>query len=89
MKINKTTITLHLVVSGMLALLFATFFASGAIGENYTDSTFVAPIFFLIIVFWLLGFLFLMFRKYQTAIVMMWISIPSGMLIAFPVAAFL
>lgn len=89
MKINKITITLHTVFSGIVAFFSATFFASGTIAENYTDDIFVAPIFFLIIVFWLVGVLLLAFRKFRTSVKIMWFSIPAGMIIAFPIAAVL
>ncbi|WP_405098633.1 hypothetical protein [Oceanobacillus sp. FSL H7-0719] len=89
MRISKTVVIFHFVLSGIIAILVTVFFASGAIGENYTNSIFVAPIFFLIIVFWLAGVLFLVFKSYQTSIKMMWLSIPLGMLIAFPIAAVL
>jgi|SRR5690625_213202 len=64
--------------SGVIAFFLLAFFASGTIGENYTDDTFVAPIFFLIIVFWLIGILFLAFKKYRTFFRIMWHSIPLG-----------
>ncbi|RYG70853.1 hypothetical protein EU245_15355 [Lentibacillus lipolyticus] len=89
MKITKTTVTLHTIFSGIFTFLVAVFFASGAIGENYTDAIFVAPIFFLIIVFWLVGVSFLVFKKFNTSVKIMWFSIPLGMIIAFPIAAFL
>jgi len=87
LKSNKVKMTLHTVLSGIIAILVATFFASGAIAENYTDDTFVAPIFFLIIVFWFVGVLFLVFRKFHTSVRIMWLSIPIGMVIAFLLAA--
>lgn len=84
MKTNKITIALHTIFSGVIALFVSTFFASGSISENYTDNTFVAPFFFLILVLWFVGVLFLYFRKFHTSIKIMWLSIPIGIVIAFP-----
>lgn len=61
------------------------FFAEGAIGENYTDKTFVAPEFFLILVIWgmgaILGFI-VPFKNSQsllyTSLIFMWGSLPVG-----------
>ncbi|GIO25274.1 hypothetical protein [Oceanobacillus sp. J11TS1] len=86
MKVNKITLTLHTVFSGLIAVFLSMFLASGSIGENYTDDTFVAPIFFLIIVIWVIGVLFLAFKKFHTSIKVMWLSIPLGLLISFPLA---
>lgn len=88
-KMNKDTLTLHTLGSGIVAFFYVTFMASGTIAENYTEKTFVAPEFFLILVFWLIGVLFLLLRKYRISVWIMWISIPLGALIAFPFAAFL
>jgi len=91
LKINKTTIVFHTVFSGIIALFVSTFFASGTIAENYTDDTFVAPFFFFVLAIWLVGvlFLFLFPRKFHTSINIMWLSIPLGIVIAFPIEALL
>ncbi|WP_270181110.1 hypothetical protein [Alkalihalobacillus sp. CinArs1] len=56
MKINITYI-INSIISGVLAVLISTFFAGGAIAENYTDKTWVAPEFFVILLIWALGLL--------------------------------
>ncbi len=89
MKVKKLTITLHTVLSGIIAFFFSAFMASGTIAENYTEDIFVAPVFFLILVFWLVSVLFLVFRKFQASVKIMWLSIPIGMVIAFPLATLL
>jgi len=89
LRAKKVTITPHTVFSGIIAFLFSAFMASGTIAENYTEDTFVAPEFFLILVFWLVGVLFLVFRKFHASVKIMWLSIPIGMVIAFPIATLL
>lgn len=89
MKINKDILTLHTVGSGLVAFFIATFMASGTIAENNTDNTFVAPLFLLVLVFWVIGFMSLLIRKYRISVWIMWGSIPAGMTIAFPIEAFL
>src|SRR5690625_5231178 len=64
--------------SGVIVFFILSVFASGTIWVNYTNDTFVALIFFLIIVFWLIGILFLAFKKYRTFFRIMWHSIPLG-----------
>ncbi|WP_339229083.1 hypothetical protein NSQ77_04475 [Oceanobacillus sp. FSL K6-2867] len=89
MKINKKTIFLHTIFSGIITFIFTLFMASGAISENYTNDTFAAPIFFVILAFWLVGVLYLIFKKLHIAIKMMWLSVPAGMIITFPIAMFI
>ncbi|MGN7407943.1 hypothetical protein [Sporosarcina sp. SAFN-010] len=34
----------HILVTGIIVILISTFYASGAIGENYTDNPFPDPL---------------------------------------------
>ncbi|UOQ45502.1 hypothetical protein MUN89_06035 [Halobacillus salinarum] len=74
------------VISGCIAGFISLFFAQGTIAENYTDKTFVAPEFFVIMGIWAVGFLiglFIYTKKGVSwflfiSIVMTWASIPLG-----------
>ncbi|MCA1057675.1 hypothetical protein LCL96_01930 [Rossellomorea aquimaris] len=46
---------IHLVITGILTIPITLFFASGGLGENYTDHTFVYPQFLLVIAVWIIG----------------------------------
>ncbi|RWZ58656.1 hypothetical protein EQV77_06730 [Halobacillus fulvus] len=74
------------IISGVMVILISTFFAGGTIAENYTDKTWVAPEFFVIIPLWAIGFLLglLIYRgKFPGlyllfSILLTWGAIPMG-----------
>ncbi|GGC78913.1 hypothetical protein GCM10007216_06780 [Thalassobacillus devorans] len=85
MVMKKTATIINAVISGIVVFMISTFLAGGAIGENYTDKTFVAPEFFLIAVIWgfgaLLGAMHLWKNSiylFVVAVILMWLSIPLG-----------
>ncbi|MFG6120805.1 hypothetical protein [Thalassobacillus sp. B23F22_16] len=91
---KKTATIINAVISGIFVFMISTFFAGGAIGENYTDKTFVAPEFFLIAVIWgvgvLLGAMHLWKKSiylFVVSIILMWLSIPLGIRFARYVAS--
>ncbi|WP_037985603.1 hypothetical protein [Thalassobacillus devorans] len=94
MKKIKTSYLINTIVSGIIAILISTFFAGGTIAENYTDKTWVAPEFFVIIPIWSLGFLIgLPVYKSVSAgmylflsILITWASIPFGIRLGFYLA---
>lgn len=45
----------HILVTGIIVILISTFYASGAIGENYTDNPFPYPLWLIPIAFWMIG----------------------------------
>lgn len=49
---RKIIALVNLLISGFIALMISMFFAGGTIAENYTDETYVAPEFFIILVIW-------------------------------------
>ncbi|MFG6117152.1 hypothetical protein ACGTN9_18530 [Halobacillus sp. MO56] len=55
MIVRKTVAIINAILTGIVVILISTFFASGGIGENYTDQTFVAPEFFAILFIWGIG----------------------------------
>ncbi|MFP7169523.1 hypothetical protein [Terribacillus sp. FSL K6-0262] len=81
-------------ISGIIAYFIAEFFAAGTIAENYTGQKYVAPEFFIIMVFWAISFVYGMIAllKFPSkpnrilAIVFMWISIPLGIAIGMGLA---
>ncbi|MGR9049647.1 hypothetical protein ACQ4XT_13560 [Halobacillus faecis] len=83
----KVAFVLNTIISGLLAILISTFFAGGTIAENYTDKTWVAPEFFVILPIWALGFLvgLLIYKSKNPGIVLFisilitWASIPLGL----------
>ena len=87
---SRVKVVLHTVFSGIIASFLSLFFAEGALGENYTGKTFVSPVFFLIIILWVLSAATFMSEKHspKDTVRLMWISIPLGLIIAFPIAAF-
>ncbi|WP_139823805.1 hypothetical protein [Thalassobacillus devorans] len=94
MKKIKATYLINTIVSGILAFLISTFFAGGTIAENYTDETWVAPEFFVILPIWALGFLLgLLVYKSKSpgmylfiSILITWASIPFGIRLGFYLA---
>ncbi|AST93701.1 MULTISPECIES: hypothetical protein [Sutcliffiella] len=78
------------IVCGLFMLLVAFFFAGGAISENYTDKTYVAPQFFLLIPVWLVAAFFVLMYFYKNKIennsyvaivalnFLLWAMIPVG-----------
>ncbi|GIO26313.1 hypothetical protein [Ornithinibacillus bavariensis] len=80
----------NLLISGSIALMISMFFAGGAISENYTDKTYVAPEFFIILVIWGIGAIFVLIQFFKDIIpyfvislIITWISIPLGIIIGF------
>ncbi|AIF45283.1 hypothetical protein [Virgibacillus sp. SK37] len=74
-----------LIISGILALFASLFLASGTIAENYTDKTFVAPEFFIILAIWGIGVVFFFVQQFKAhtvffvlSLVFMWLSVPIG-----------
>ncbi|MBW3111661.1 hypothetical protein KYJ26_07465 [Bacillus sp. MCCB 382] len=53
----------HLVITGVITIPITLFMASGGLGENYTDYTFVYPGFLLIIGVWIIGSVLSFIRK--------------------------
>jgi hypothetical protein len=45
----------HLILTGIITITVSLFIASGGLGENYTENTFVYPQFLLVIAVWLIG----------------------------------
>ncbi|WP_051353089.1 hypothetical protein [Thalassobacillus devorans] len=89
MIIRKTVAIINVLLTGIVAVLISTFFASGGIGENYSDQTFVAPEFFAILVIWAIGALLViwMFFKdslylFTLSLILTWLSIPVGIKMA-------
>ncbi|MCA1010612.1 hypothetical protein [Halobacillus halophilus] len=95
MKKIKPVYMINTIISGLLAILISTFFAGGTIAENYTDKTWVAPEFFVILPIWFLGALLgLMVYKSKSpgiylfiSILITWGSIPVGIRLGFHWAA--
>lgn len=80
----------NLVISGFAALMITLFFAGGAIGENYTDKTFVAPEFFIILGVWGISAIIASIQFFKDTLTFLflsifitWASIPLGILISF------
>ncbi|WP_227397010.1 hypothetical protein [Jeotgalibacillus aurantiacus] len=94
MKKIKITYVLNTIFSGLIAILISTFFAGGTIAENYTDETWVAPEFFVILPLWALGFLLglFIFRSKKPKVFLLfsifitWFSIPFGVQLGFNLA---
>lgn len=95
MKKIKVAYVLNTIFSGLIAIFISTFFAGGTIAENYTDETWVAPEFFVILPIWVLGFLLGLFiYKSENpglflliSILITWASIPLGVQLGFYLAA--
>lgn len=91
---RKVIALINLAVSGFIALMISTFFAGGTIAENYTDKTYVAPEFFVIMIIWGIGALlvvgqFLFKDKlalFLVSLLVTWASIPIGVKIGFSLA---
>ncbi|MDG5472102.1 hypothetical protein P6709_10090 [Jeotgalibacillus sp. ET6] len=91
MKKIKVAYVLNTIFSGLIAILISTFFAGGTIAENYTDETWVAPEFFVILPIWVLGFLLGLFMYKSKnpgkflfiSILITWASIPLGVQLGF------
>ncbi|GAF17091.1 hypothetical protein JCM19046_1570 [Bacillus sp. JCM 19046] len=74
---------LNAIPSLILALFVSTFFASGGIAENYTDSYFVAPFFFIILLVWLIGLILgLVTKNVLLSVPLMYLSIVIGFVIS-------
>ncbi|WP_242517684.1 hypothetical protein [Halobacillus sp. GSS1] len=94
MKKIKVAYVLNTIFSGFIAILISTFFAGGTIAENYTDKTWVAPEFFVILPIWALGCLLglLIYRSKVPgiylfiSILITWASIPVGIHFGFNLA---
>ena len=87
---RKAIALINLFVSGVIALFIANFFASGTIAENYTDQTYVAPEFFVVLVIWGIGALFVLWLFFKNSllilfasIIITWASMPLGIKIGF------
>lgn len=87
---RKIIALVNLLISGFIALMISMFFAGGTITENYTDETYVAPEFFIILVIWGIGAIFVLIQFFKDVIpyfvislLMTWISIPIGIKIGF------
>ncbi|TFJ91605.1 hypothetical protein [Lentibacillus salicampi] len=90
---RKIIALVNLIISGFIALAVSIFFAGGAIAENYTDKTFVAPEFFIILVIWGIGALFVLIQYFKDLIpffvislIFTWVSIPIGFKIGMTMA---
>ncbi|WP_010098905.1 hypothetical protein [Ornithinibacillus scapharcae] len=64
---NNTTLlrvfrSVYFVITGIIVIPLATFFASGGIGENYSGTEFPAPAYLWLIAIWIIG-LILHFKK--------------------------
>ncbi|MDZ5712599.1 hypothetical protein [Jeotgalibacillus haloalkalitolerans] len=94
MKKIKVAYVLNTIISGLIAALISTFFAGGTIAENYTDETWVAPEFFVILPIWVFGFLvgLFVFKSKNPvlfliiSILITWASIPIGLELGFNLA---
>lgn len=94
MKKIKIAYVLNTILIGLIAILISTFFAGGTIAENYTDETWVSPVFFVILPIWALGFLLglLIFKSKNPgiylfiSILITWISILLGVQLGFNLA---
>ncbi|MFD2922149.1 hypothetical protein [Halobacillus naozhouensis] len=84
----KTIYIINTIISGCIAALIAGFFAAGTIAENYTDETWIAPEFFVVIPIWAIGALIglLTFTKFFfpklflfASIIVTWGAIPWGL----------
>ncbi|MBC5636275.1 hypothetical protein H8S33_05460 [Ornithinibacillus sp. BX22] len=87
---RKIIALVNLLISGFIALMISMFFAGGTIAENYTDETYVAPEFFIILVIWGIGAIFVLIQFYKDLIpyfiislIITWISIPIGIKIGY------
>ncbi|AJD90204.1 hypothetical protein JMA_08870 [Jeotgalibacillus malaysiensis] len=91
MKKIKVTYVLNTIFSGLIAVFISTFFAGGTVAENYTDETWVAPEFFVILPIWFLGFLLglFIFKSKNPGMILFisilitWASIPLGVKLGF------
>ncbi|MDM5317244.1 hypothetical protein QUF49_14640 [Fictibacillus sp. b24] len=84
----------NVIICGFLTVFIAIFFAAGTIGENYTDETYVAPEFFLILPVWVIGAVNVWWFYYKNGINKtsypklifingtLWASIPAGFWLA-------
>lgn len=94
MKKLKIVFIINSIISGLIAILISTFFAGGTIAENYTDKTWVAPEFFVVIPIWVLGFILgLLVYKSKSpgmyvflSVLITWASIPLGIQLGFYIA---
>lgn len=91
---RQTIALVNLFITGLLAFVISMFFAQGAIAENYTDKTFVAPEFFTVLIIWGIGAIFTLFQLFKdlkplfvASLIITWASIPVGVKIAFSIAA--
>ncbi|CDO02613.1 sphingosine N-acyltransferase lac1 [Oceanobacillus picturae] len=90
MRKRKIISLVNLLISGFIAIIVSTFFAAGTIAENYTDKTFVAPEFFIVLVIWGIGGLFVLLHFYKNlvsyfvfSLIITWVSIPLGISLGF------
>ncbi|MFD1606153.1 hypothetical protein [Oceanobacillus luteolus] len=91
---RKIISLVNLLISGFIALMVSLFFAGGTIAENYTNETFVAPEFFIILVIWGIGAIFVWIQFFKDLIpyfvislIITWLSIPIGIQIGFYMAS--
>jgi hypothetical protein len=91
---RKIIALVNLLISGFIALMVSIFFAGGTIAENYTNETFVAPEFFIILVIWGIGAIFVLIQFFKDLIpyflislIITWASIPIGIKIGFSMAS--
>lgn len=85
---RHTIITINLLISGFIAFVVTIFLAGGGISENYTDKTFVAPQYFIILVIWgigaILGFI-VPFKDSEnllySSLGLMWGSFPASFIL--------
>ncbi|KZE69111.1 hypothetical protein AWM68_02265 [Fictibacillus phosphorivorans] len=84
----------NVIICGFFTVNVAFFFALGTIAENYTDKTYVAPEFFLILPVWVIGAISVLRFYYKNGInktsypkllfvnSTLWASIPAGFWLA-------
>jgi hypothetical protein len=90
---RKKLAIVNLLISGFFAYMITMFFAGGTIAENYTDDPIVAPEFFVILVIWAIGGLFVLVQFFKDirlyfilSLIITWASIPIGVKIGFGLA---
>ena len=93
MRKRKILGLVNIIISGFAAYMITMFFASGAIGENYTDKTFVAPEFFITLGVWGVAAIFASIQIFKDSLplfvislIITWVSIPIGIKVGLSVA---
>lgn len=80
---DQRKILINAIPSFVIAFFVSSFFASGTIGENYTDSYFVAPLFFIILLVWFIGLILgLVTKNVLLSVPLMYLSVIIGSILS-------